>query len=173
MAEVAKVEEVKVAPDSRLYVSNLKWELTDDELKIYFGAHGKVVEARIVRDRRTNWSRGYGFVTFETKEDAAKALAALNGKELKERALRVEIARSTGPTAPRPPGDATATAGAVDANGVPTGARRGRGGRFRGRGRGGRVRGRGRFRGRGRRARGDANDDAGAAAPQTTNGDQQ
>eukprot|EP01006_Ploeotia_vitrea_P033963 TRINITY_DN65671_c5_g1_i1.p1 TRINITY_DN65671_c5_g1~~TRINITY_DN65671_c5_g1_i1.p1 ORF type:complete len:171 (-),score=106.18 TRINITY_DN65671_c5_g1_i1:121-633(-) len=74
--------------------------MTDEDLAEVFGAEGKVAEARIVRDRRSNRSRGYGFVTMESEEDAARALAALNGREVQERELRVEFAKSTGPTEP-------------------------------------------------------------------------
>jgi len=152
MAEpVPQAEENKIDPSQRLYVSNLKWELQDAELKELFGKHGNVVEARIVRDGYDR-SRGYGFVTFDNADSANKAVEALNNVEIQERAIRVELARSTGPTAP--------------------GTGRGRGVRGRGRGRGGRFRGRGRGRGRGGRGRGrgdangDGNDHGNDNAPQ-------
>jgi len=158
MAAEQPKEEVKVElgdPESRLYVSNLKWELDDENLKEIFGQHGKVLEARIVRDKRTGWSRGYGFVTFDTKDEADKALDALNGKDVRERPIRVEKARSTGPTQSKTNGDQS---------GAPRARGRGRAG---GRGRGRRFRGRG----RGRRARGDDQPEADADAG--VSGDQQ
>ena len=114
-------------PKARLYCSNLKWELNDEEIKKIFEEFGKVAEARVVRERRTNFSRGYGFVTFETEAEAKKALDALNGKELQGRPIRVELARSTGP---HPPGSVPA---AGDLPPRRRGGRRGRGRRRGGR----------------------------------------
>jgi len=149
MADQLKPDEIKANAEARLYVSNLKWELKDEELKEIFGEYGKVTEARIVRDR-SQWSRGYGFVTFETKEESEKALAALNAKDVRGRPIRVEKARSTGPHESKANND---NAGSdTDSRGRGRGRFRYRGGgrfRYRGRGRGGRgFRGRGRGRGR-------------------------
>jgi len=126
------------AVNNRLYVANLNWAIDDAKLAEIFSEFGKVAEARVVRDRYRNLSRGYGFVTFESDEDAQKAVSTLNGNEVEGREIRLEVATSTGPHPPGPLPESS----------------RGRGG-FRGRGRGGfRGRGRGGFRGRGRGFRG-------------------
>ena len=49
----------------RLYVSNLKWQITEERLRKEFEHFGTVTEARVVRDRRSGWSRGFGFVSFD------------------------------------------------------------------------------------------------------------
>lgn len=82
----------------RIYVGNFAYETTDQELREAFEAHGKVDEVTIVRDRDTGRSKGFGFVEMPTNAEAQAAIAALNGKELHERAITVNEAR------PRPAG---------------------------------------------------------------------
>ena len=122
--------EVKVDlnPNARLYCSNLKWELMDEDLKKLFEPFGKVTEARVVRERRTNYSRGYGFVTFDTEAEAKKALDGLNTKDIQGRPMRVELARSTGPHPPGslPAGDRPRRRGRRGGRGRRRGGRRGR-----------------------------------------------
>jgi hypothetical protein len=77
---------------SRLYVGGLAWATTDEGLSAAFGPFGKVVSAKVVRDRETGRSRGFGFVEFETDADAEKALTGMNEKELDGRRLRVDRA---------------------------------------------------------------------------------
>src|SRR5215475_1081524 len=78
---------------AKLFVGNLSFNLTENELQDAFAAHGTVVEANLMMDRATGRPRGFGFVTMSTPEEAQKAIDALHGKELGGRALTVNIAR--------------------------------------------------------------------------------
>lgn len=75
-----------------IFVGNLPWSATDAELSEKFGEHGSVISARIVTDKFTNRSRGFGFVDMEDS-DAAKAISAMNGYKWGERELTVNEAR--------------------------------------------------------------------------------
>ena len=79
---------------SKLYVGNLSFDTTDQELEAAFAEHGEVVSATVVRDRDTDRSRGFGFVEFAQEEDAQTAKAAMDGADLGGRALRVDEARA-------------------------------------------------------------------------------
>ena len=72
-----------------IYVGNLPYKATDDDLKGLFAAHGEVVSARVVTDRVTGQSKGFGFVEMPDREGAQKAIEALNGYDLLGRKLRV------------------------------------------------------------------------------------
>ncbi|TVU10435.1 hypothetical protein EJB05_43964, partial [Eragrostis curvula] len=76
----------------RVYVGNLPWQVDDSRLVQLFSEHGKVVDARVVYDRETGRSRGFGFVTMATREELDDAIAALDGQSLDGRALRVNVA---------------------------------------------------------------------------------
>jgi cold-inducible RNA-binding protein len=78
---------------ARLFVGNLSFNTTQNQLQDLFAAHGTVIEADVVMDRFTGRPRGFGFVTMETKESADAAIQALNGKEVDGRALTVNEAR--------------------------------------------------------------------------------
>src|SRR5580765_7448694 len=78
---------------TKLFVGNLSFDITENDLQDAFAAHGTVVEANLMMDRATGRPRGFGFVTMSTPEEAQKAIDALNGKELGGRALNVNIAR--------------------------------------------------------------------------------
>jgi RNA recognition motif-containing protein len=78
---------------TKLYVGNLSYNTTENDLHDAFAAHGTVVSAELMQDRSTGRSRGFGFVTMETQEAAEAAIAALHGKELDGRALTVNVAR--------------------------------------------------------------------------------
>ena len=78
---------------TKLFVGNLSFDLTENDLQDAFAAHGTVIEANLMMDRATGRPRGFGFVTMSTPEEAQKAISALNGKELGGRALTVNIAR--------------------------------------------------------------------------------
>ena len=78
---------------NKLFVGNLSFEITENDLNDAFAAFGTVTEANLMMDRTTNRPRGFGFVTMSTAEEAQKAIAALNGTELKGRALTVNVAR--------------------------------------------------------------------------------
>ncbi len=79
--------------NNKLFVGNLSFDTTENDLQDAFAAHGTVTEANLMLDRMTNRPRGFGFVTMSTDEEAQKAIAALNGKELHGRALTVNVAR--------------------------------------------------------------------------------
>ncbi|MBI2872136.1 MAG: RNA-binding protein [Chloroflexi bacterium] len=77
----------------RIYVGNMSFETTEDELKAAFGAHGQVAEVTFIRDRDTGRAKGFGFVEMPSSAEAQAAIAALNGKELGQRTLTVNEAR--------------------------------------------------------------------------------
>ena len=79
--------------NNKLFVGNLSFDITENDLHDAFAAHGTVVEANLMMDRATGRPRGFGFVTMSTPEEAQKAIDALNGKEVGGRALTVNIAR--------------------------------------------------------------------------------
>ncbi len=79
-----------------IYVGNLSWEVTEDDLKRSFGEHGAVTSARIINDAFTGKSKGFGFVEMANKEEAEAAIKALNNKDLKGRPLKVNEARPKG-----------------------------------------------------------------------------
>jgi RNA recognition motif-containing protein len=78
---------------AKLFVGNLPFSTTENDLQDAFAAHGTVLEANLMLDRTTGRPRGFAFVTMSTQEEAEKAIEALNGKELGGRALTVNIAR--------------------------------------------------------------------------------
>jgi cold-inducible RNA-binding protein len=87
---------------NKLFVGNLSFNTTENDLQEAFAAHGTVVEANLMMDRMTGRSRGFAFVTMSTPEEAQKAIQAMNGATLAERQLTVNIAR---PKEERPRGD--------------------------------------------------------------------
>jgi len=84
----------------KLYVGGLSYNTTDDGLKEAFAQVGAVSSAKVITDRMTGRSRGFGFVEMDSDDDAAKAIETWNGKELDGRRLSVNEAR---PLAERPP----------------------------------------------------------------------
>ena len=86
---------------NKLFVGNLSFETTENDLQDAFAAHGTVVEANLMTDRTTGRPRGFGFITMGTPEEAQKAIAALNGSQLGGRALTVNVAK---PREERPAG---------------------------------------------------------------------
>ena len=79
--------------NTKLFVGNISWGLSDEDLKQAFEAAGEVVSASIVKDRMTGRSKGFGFVEMASADGAQKAIAELNGKELDGRAINVDEAR--------------------------------------------------------------------------------
>jgi RNA recognition motif-containing protein len=77
----------------KLFIGNLSWNVRDDQLKEAFSSVGTVEEAVVIMDRVKNRSKGFGFVTMSTEEEAQKAVAELNGKEVDGRAINVSEAR--------------------------------------------------------------------------------
>lgn len=78
---------------TKLFVGNLSFNTTENELQDAFAAHGTVLEANLMMDRATGRPRGFAFVTMSTPEEAQKAIEAMNGKELGGRTLTVNVAR--------------------------------------------------------------------------------
>jgi len=78
---------------TKLFVGNLASSITQNDLNDTFAAHGTVTEADLMMDRATSRSRGFGFVTMSTAEEAQKAIAALNGTEFGGRTITVSAAR--------------------------------------------------------------------------------
>jgi RNA recognition motif-containing protein len=76
-----------------IYVGNVFLAVTEDDLRQAFEAFGQVASAKIIKDRYTGNSRGFGFVEMPNHQEARSALAGLNGKDLKGRALKVNEAR--------------------------------------------------------------------------------
>ncbi|MBN1940082.1 MAG: RNA-binding protein [Candidatus Aminicenantes bacterium] len=76
-----------------IYVGNLSFSVTETELREAFSAYGQVSTSSIIKDKFSGESRGFGFVEMPTKEEAEKAIAALNGKELKGRTMTVNEAK--------------------------------------------------------------------------------
>ena len=77
----------------RLYVGNLPYSITSEELQEMFGQHGNVTSAQVVSDRETGRSKGFGFVEMSTDEEATSAIENLNGKDMGGRSLTVNEAR--------------------------------------------------------------------------------
>jgi len=78
---------------SKLFVGNLSFNTTENDLQDAFAAFGTVTEANLMMDRMTNRPRGFGFVTMSSAEEAQKAIEGLNGKDMDGRALTVNVAR--------------------------------------------------------------------------------
>src|SRR5438045_7327620 len=76
-----------------IYVGNLTWDATQDDLFNLFQEHGKVARAQVITDRETGRSRGFGFVEMENDGEAQKAIDALNGAEFQGRPLTVNEAK--------------------------------------------------------------------------------
>lgn len=76
-----------------LYVSNLGFHVSDNELQTLFAAFGEVTSAKVVTDRVTGKSRGFGFVEMPESAAAEQAIAKLSGKEVEGRAIAVSVAR--------------------------------------------------------------------------------
>ncbi|UCG11441.1 MAG: RNA-binding protein [Deltaproteobacteria bacterium] len=105
--------------EKKLYVGGLSWDTTDDGLREAFEEFGEVIEAKVITDRETGRSRGFGFVTFAKEQDATTVMAEMDGTTLDGNTIKVK-----------------------EANGKKRGGRGGgRGGGFRGSRGGGRSRG--------------------------------
>lgn len=76
-----------------IYVGNLSYGMSEDELRDAFGAFGQVSTVKILMDRETGRSRGFGFVEMPNQSEAETAIAQLNGKDVGGRALRINEAR--------------------------------------------------------------------------------
>ena len=76
-----------------IYVGNLLFDVTEDELKELFAPFGQVTEVRLIMDKFSGKSKGFGFIEMPSKEEAEKAIEALNGKDMKGRAMTINEAK--------------------------------------------------------------------------------
>jgi cold-inducible RNA-binding protein len=79
--------------DTKLYVGNLSYSVTEDELREMFAQAGNVTSVAVIKDRDTGQSKGFAFVEFATQAEAQKAISRFNGQKLGERTLTVNVAR--------------------------------------------------------------------------------
>ncbi|HLP75695.1 MAG TPA: RNA-binding protein [Candidatus Paceibacterota bacterium] len=86
---------------NKLFVGNLSFNTTENDLHDAFAAHGTVLETNLMMDKMSGRPRGFAFVTMSSPEEAQKAIEAMNGKSVDGRALTVNVAR---PREERPPG---------------------------------------------------------------------
>jgi cold-inducible RNA-binding protein len=77
----------------KLFVGGLSWDTTDEGLRRAFAAHGEVTEARVITDRDTGRSRGFGFVTFAQDADAQTAISKMDGTNLDGKTIKVNEAQ--------------------------------------------------------------------------------
>jgi len=120
----------------KLYVGNLSYDVTEEELKAAFQNYGTASEVKVITDRESGRSKGFGFVEIPDDEQAKKAIEELNGQELNGRAMRVSEAKE------RPEGGRSGGRGGYGGGGRSGGGGGGRGG-YGGGGRGGYGGGRG------------------------------
>ena len=87
----------------KVYVGNLPFSVDDEKLREFFSSFGEITEVQVIKDKFSGRSKGFGFVTFASKEDAEKAVAKMNDKEVEGRTLKVNEAKPIDPDRPRPP----------------------------------------------------------------------
>jgi RNA recognition motif-containing protein len=117
---------------TKVFVGGLAWATTNEGLRTAFEACGSIVEAKVVTDRDTGRSRGFGFVTFADEEGCRKAIETMNGQVIDGRSVRVNEAENKGPG-----GGGGGRGGFGGGRGGHGGGGGGGGGGFGGRGRGG------------------------------------
>ena len=89
---------------AKLYVGNLSYNITDERLQQHFAQYGSVVSARIITDKFSGRSKGFGFVEMSSEQEAEKATSALNGTDFEGRNIVVSEARPQAARPPRPGG---------------------------------------------------------------------
>lgn len=77
----------------KLFVGSLSWNTDDNQLNEAFARFGKVVSAKVITDRESGRSRGFGFVEFENRDDAESAMQAMDGQEIDGRTIKVDLAK--------------------------------------------------------------------------------
>jgi RNA recognition motif-containing protein len=78
---------------TNLFVGNLAFATTSTQLRSLFEDHGEVADAQVITDRQTGQSRGFGFVEMASREEAEKAISALDGRDVSGRPLKVNVAK--------------------------------------------------------------------------------
>ena len=86
---------------NKLYVGNLSYSVSEEKLQELFSRHGSVASARVITDKFSGRSKGFGFVEMASDEEAERATAALNGTEFEGRSIVVSEARPQEPRSPR------------------------------------------------------------------------
>ena len=81
----------------KLFVGGLSWDTTDDGLRRAFASYGEITEAKVITDRDTGRSRGFGFVTFASDEDAKTAISKVDGTSLDGKTIKVNEAQEKSP----------------------------------------------------------------------------
>jgi cold-inducible RNA-binding protein len=81
----------------KLFVGGLSWDTTDDGLRQAFASYGEITEAKVISDRDTGRSRGFGFVTFTQDEDAKTAISKMDGTSLDGKTIKVNEAQEKSP----------------------------------------------------------------------------
>ena len=119
---------------AKLFVGGLSWNTDDAALQDAFGKYGNVTDAKVIMDRETNRSKGFGFVTFASRDEAEAAVSGLNGQELDGRNIRCDFAQDRDSSDRRDRDRGGRRGGPYDR---PRGGRGGFGGRGRGGGFGG------------------------------------
>jgi cold-inducible RNA-binding protein len=112
----------------KLFVGGLSWGTTDDGLHSAFSPYGEIIEAKVITDRETGRSRGFGFVTFSNDEGATKAITEMNGTELDGRTIKVNEAEDKPPRSGGGGGGGRGGYGGGGGRGGRGGGRGGRGG---------------------------------------------
>lgn len=82
---------------SNMYVGNISWNASEEDLTTLFGQYGTVKSAKIVTDRDTNRSKGFGFVEMSSPEEAETAISSVNGTEFQGRTIKVDAAKDSTP----------------------------------------------------------------------------
>jgi len=83
---------------NRLFVGGISWSTSEESLRQAFAAVGQLKDVRIIRDRETGRSKGFGFVTYETEADASAAMEQLNERELDGRKIFINLAKDNRPS---------------------------------------------------------------------------
>jgi RNA recognition motif-containing protein len=81
----------------KLFIGGLSWDTTDDGLRQAFASYGEITEAKVITDRDTGRSRGFGFVTFAQDEDAKSAISKMDGTNLDGKTIKVNEAQEKSP----------------------------------------------------------------------------
>jgi len=81
----------------KLFIGGLSWDTTDDGLRQAFASYGEITEAKVITDRDTGRSRGFGFVTFAQDEDAKSAISKMDGTSLDGKTIKVNEAQEKSP----------------------------------------------------------------------------
>ena len=79
--------------ENKLYVGNLPYAASEEEIKAHFSKAGNVTSVALIKDRATGRAKGFGFVEMATNEEAQKAISMFNGQDFKGRALTVNVAK--------------------------------------------------------------------------------